>query len=150
MLAYPCFTFVYLSSFLAALVAGRDGGEDVAESVGHPFPPWHLLLWTSTVTPGWSLFVLVQQICGQQPQRAAGRQITTNPSSWEMPETGASLYFNLPRPPSSPSPLLPLSLLLLPTANRNHRFPPCLSLALLEAGSPSVFQASLHRHQARC
>ena len=117
------------------LLKGRDGSEDVAESVGHPFPLGTSAAVNQRCLPGWSFFVLVRCICRWlQPQRAAGRQITANPSSQEMLWTSLSVSLTL---------LLFLlhPIFLLPTAKGNRRIPPSLSLALLEAEKVKVLVA---------
>ena len=123
--------FVYFCLQLADLVE-RKGWKGRCSREMTPSLWGRLQLWTSVVTPGWSLFVLVRCMCGWlQPQRAAGRQITANPSSQEMLWTSLSVSLTL---------LLFLlhPIFLLPTAKGNRRFPPSLSLALLEAGKVKV------------
>ena len=103
--------------------------------LGPPLPSGDVCSCGQHCLPGWSFFVLVRCICRWlQPQRAAGRQITANPSSQEMLWTSLSvslthlLFLHHP-------------IFLLPTAKGNRRFPPSLSLALLEAGKVKVLVA---------
>ena len=127
--------FVYFCLQLDDLVERKGWKRRCSRECGPPLPSGDVCSCGQHCLPGWSFFVLVRCICRWlQPQRAAGRQITANPSSQEMLWTSLSVSLTL---------LLFLlhPIFLLPTAKGNRRFPPSLSLALLEAGKVKVLVA---------